>query len=376
MAPRMRESLKTFRRRLLNWYDRHRRDLPWRPPRTDAPVPASVDPYLVLVSELMLQQTQVETVIPYFRRFIERFPTLADLALADEQEVLRLWQGLGYYARARNLQQATQKVMADFDGRLPPDIKSLRTLPGVGRYTAGAISSIAFGRRAPILDGNVIRVLCRLDRIEGDPRDPATQEVLWARAEEVLPRARVGDFNSALMELGAVVCSPRAPRCLLCPARGNCDAFIAGVQEKLPPPKKARPTPLRKRWVFCIRRQTPAGEEWLIEQRPANGRWAAMWQFVTIEATTTPPNDQSLSGRLPLKISAPTAVGVVTHALTHRRYQFEVFQCNASEELPLSDHPRRWTALADLGRYPLPRPHLKVARILQNTPTARASRGR
>src|SRR5690348_5420550 len=151
----------------------------------------------------MLQQTQVATVIPYFQRFIERFPTIAELAAADEQDVLRLWQGLGYYSRARNLQRCAQRVVTDFGGQLPQDLESLRALPGVGRYTAGAPASIAFGRRAPILDGNVTRVICRLDRIQRDPREAATNDVLWTRAAEILPaRQRIGDFNSALMELG------------------------------------------------------------------------------------------------------------------------------------------------------------------------------
>src|SRR5687768_16089198 len=212
----------TFARRLLRWYDKCRRDLPWRPdPAAGRP---RVDPYHVLVSEAMLQQTQVATVVPYFNRFIARFPTLADLAGADEQEVLRLWQGLGYYSRARNLQAAARKVVAEYGGELPRERDRLLTLPGVGRYTAGAVASIAFDRRAPILDGNVIRVLCRIDKIQSDPRDRSTQDLLWRRAEEVLPARRAGAFNSALMELGATVCTPRSPQCLLCPVREHCEA--------------------------------------------------------------------------------------------------------------------------------------------------------
>src|SRR5205085_5535935 len=160
-------------------------------------------PYHVLVSEAMLQQTQVATVVPYFERFIERFPTLHDLAAAQEQEVLRLWQGLGYYSRARNLRAAARAVVEQHGGVLPCDRDGLLELPGIGRYTAGAVASIAFGRRAPILDGNVIRVLCRIDGIETDPRDRQTRQLLWRRAEEILPRRRVGAFNSALMVLGA-----------------------------------------------------------------------------------------------------------------------------------------------------------------------------
>jgi A/G-specific adenine glycosylase len=354
---RVQGTLGQFRRRLLNWYDRHQRSLPWRG--------TGVDAYRVLVSEMMLQQTQVATVIPYFQRFIARLPTLADLAAADEQEVLRLWQGLGYYSRARNLQQCARKVMSEFGGSLPSNIESLRTLPGVGRYTAGAIASIAFGQRAAILDGNVARVLCRLWNVSGHPSEPKVRQALWKRAEEMLPRQRVGDFNSALMELGALVCSPRNPRCLMCPVRQHCRALAEGVQEQVPQPRKSKATPLLKRWTFCIRR----GERWLIEQRPSRGRWAEMWQFITIEPSGGDRQiiDRSALDRLPLPVSPPHALGEIRHALTHRRYEFSVYACRAIEDEPngrLSDRPRRWVALSELSRYPLPRPHLKIAQML------------
>jgi A/G-specific adenine glycosylase len=362
----MQGTLSQFRRRLLNWYDRRQRRLPWRG--------TAVDPYHVLVSEMMLQQTQVATVIPYFQRFIARLPTLAHLAAADEQEVLRLWQGLGYYSRARNLQQCARKLMSDFAGSLPSDLESLRTLPGVGRYTAGAIASIAFGKRCAILDGNVARVLSRLWNVSGGhPSDPQVREALWARAQEVLPpRHRIGDFNSALMELGALVCTPRSPQCLLCPVRQHCRALADGAQEQVPPPRKARPAPLLKRWTFCIRH----GERWLIEQRPSRGRWAGMWQFITIEPAPgggggdLKLHRSTLDDHLPLPVSRPRPLGLVRHALTHRRYEFSVYACRAAAEAGdephcrLSDRPRRWVALSELSRYPLPRPHLKIAQML------------
>jgi A/G-specific adenine glycosylase len=318
----------------------------------------------------MLQQTQVATVIPYFRRFLARFPKITDLAAAEEQDVLRLWQGLGYYSRARSLQRCAQKVVGDFGGQVPWDVEALRTLPGVGRYTAGAIASIAFGRRAPILDGNVMRVICRLDRIELDPREPTTNEVLWTRATDLLPaRQRIGDFNSALMELGALVCTPRQPQCLVCPVREHCDAFAAGVQDRIPPPRQAKRTPLLKRRTFCIRK----GDAWLIEQRPAKGRWAGMWQFITIaghgnSAARTKP---STPPRLPIEVTKPVLLGTIRHALTHRRYEFDVYSCDAAGDeavgelvLPHDDRPRRWVTWPELSRYPLPRPHVKIAAML------------
>src|SRR5688572_23843941 len=239
----------TFARRLLRWYDRSRRDLPWRVPRDAAPGTA-LDPYHVLVSEAMLQQTQVATVIPYFNGFIARFPNLQSLAAADEQDVLRLWQGLGYYSRARNLQRAARTIVAEHDGRVPETAEALRTLSGVGRYTAGAVASIAFDCRAPIVDGNVARLLCRVDRIESDPRETDTAAQLWRRAEQILPRKRCGDFNSALMELGATVCTPRSPQCLVCPVRDHCEAFAGGVQDRIPPSRKRAKQPLLRRDVI------------------------------------------------------------------------------------------------------------------------------
>lgn len=363
----------TFTRRLLDWYDTARRVLPWRVnalpvegrKNGGAPKAPLPDPYHVLVSEAMLQQTQVATVVPYFQRFIARFPTLADLAGADEQEVLRLWQGLGYYSRARNLRAAAKAVLAEHGGQIPRDVDALLRLPGVGRYTAGAIASLAFDRRAPILDGNVARVLCRIDRIETDPRDRDTQQLLWRRAEEILPKRRVGDFNSALMELGATVCTPRAPQCLVCPVRPHCEACAAGVQERIPAPRKAKVTPLLRRVTFCVRR----GNQWLIEQRPPNGRWAGMWQFITRpapgEADTTP-----LPARLPVPVAHVRPLGTVTHGLTHRRYEFAVFTCeaiaSATRGAELSDScPRAWSTLTGLSAYPLPRPHVRVAEMLK-----------
>ena len=339
----------TFSRRLLRWYDAHRRDLPWRLKSGSG---ETLDPYLVLVSEAMLQQTQVATVIPYFQRFIGRFPTIQSLAEADEQDVLRMWQGLGYYSRARNLHAAARRIVIEHRGVLPRTADELRALPGVGRYTAGAVASIAFDCRAPIVDGNVARVICRLDRIARDPREREVLELLWRRAEQILPNVRCGDFNSALMELGATVCTPRSPKCLICPVREHCEAQAAGLQEQIPPPRKSKPTPLLRRDVFCIR----DGEKWLIEQRPAKGRWAGMWQFVTVPSAKAS------------RANGHKQIAVVTHGLTHRRYRFRVF---AASHLP-PEHAsaeaargRAWVTLQELDQYPLPRPHVKIAQLLR-----------
>jgi A/G-specific adenine glycosylase len=348
----------SFAQRLLRWYDAHRRELPWRAARGRRP-----QPYHVLVSEAMLQQTQVATVIPYFLRFIQRLPTLARLAAADEQTVLKLWQGLGYYSRARNLQLAAKRIVLQHGGEIPRDVMQLLELPGVGQYTAGAIASLAYDVRAPILDGNVTRVLCRLDGIENDPRGKEIQSRLWARAEEILPRTRIGDFNSALMELGATVCTPRAPQCPVCPLRSECQALAKGLQQRIPAPKAARPVPLVKRSTWCLRHGDNGQTRWLIERRPPRGRWPGLWQFITTEA------DKSVLGVCPdVKLGPPRSIGTVEHALTHRRYRFGVYLCDVAGRAfnNSSSSNQRWVRLQELSSYPLTGPQEKIAQMLRN----------
>lgn len=349
----MRGLAESFQLTLLAWFDLHRRDLPWRRPPGDLTSP--LDPYAVLVSEAMLQQTQVATVIDYFRRWMTRFPTVESLAEADEQEVLRLWQGLGYYNRARNLHRAAKRVVRELGGRFPTTVQSLRELPGVGPYTAGAIASIAFDRSVPLVDGNVQRVLVRLDALEGvDPKSPAGSKVLWQRASELVPGHRPGDFNSALMELGATVCSPRKPRCLTCPVSSFCDARHKGVAELLPPPKPAKATPKVRRVVLCLRR--PDGR-WLIERRPTTGRWAGLWQFPSREPGTM---------EIPAHLQPAKRLPSIRHALTHRRYTFEPRVVNVAEgeTWPDLDRPTAWVRLDELHDYALPKPHLTLAEQL------------
>ena len=341
-----------FAAALLDWYDRARRDLPWRV-STGYP-----DPYHVLVSEAMLQQTQVATVIPYFVRFLEAFPTIQALAASDEQRVLRLWQGLGYYSRARNLRQAAIAVVEHFGGAVPRDVDALLTLPGVGRYTAGAVASLAYDTAAPILDGNVVRVLCRLDAIEDDPRDRITQLRLWQRAEAILPARRVGDFNSALMELGATVCIPRTPACLICPVRAFCRAFDRQIQHRVPVAKKSKVTPLEDRWTLCLE---DSSGRFLIEQRPPTGRWAGMWQFLT---TSTPEPARSVGAATGPAVD----LGIVRHALTHRRYAFHVGRAKLAAPLTLLEGEQRhsWSTLADMDALPFSKPQLAIRRLLQD----------
>jgi A/G-specific adenine glycosylase len=255
-----------LRRRLLAWFDRHQRELPWRGTR---------DPYRVWISEIMLQQTQVMTVIPYFNRFLAQFPTLADLAAAEERQVLRLWEGLGYYRRARQLHRAARICMAEHGGRFPETRDAALALPGIGRYTAGAILSIAFDQRQPIVEANTVRVYSRLLASRESPHGTTGQRMLWSAAEELLPAARPGDFNQALMELGAIVCLPEVPRCDDCPVALLCPTRAAGLQAAIPAPKPRPRTTAVREAAVVVRR----GPRVLLVCRDDGGRWAGLWDF-------------------------------------------------------------------------------------------------
>jgi len=253
-------------RRLLAWFRRHRRPLPWR---------ASRDPYPIWVSEVMLQQTQVATVIPYFKRFMQSFPTLPVLARATEQEVLRHWEGLGYYRRARDLHRSARLLLTEHRGRFPREPALLRGLPGFGRYTVAAVLSQAFDVRLPILEANSRRVLCRLFGARGDPRTTPVEKRLWRYAEELLPARHVGDFNQALMELGALVCTPAQPRCERCPLRAHCAAHRMGLVDKIPSRVRTPRIENLADVAIVVRR----GRRVLLVQRPDTGRWAGLWEF-------------------------------------------------------------------------------------------------
>jgi A/G-specific adenine glycosylase len=258
--------LRTFRRKLRAWYGRHARDLPWRGTR---------DPYAIWLSEVMLQQTQVETVRPYFQRFLAAFPTIGELAQADERAVLRLWEGLGYYRRARQLHQAARQIVAEHDGRFPCDLHAVQRLPGIGRYTAGAILSIAFDQRQQILEANTVRLFSRLLAYDGPTTSSTGQKLLWAVAEAVLPLREVGRFNQALMELGSEVCRGRAPACEVCPALGLCRAQLGGLQDEIPRPKPRPQFEAVCEAAVLVRRRGRV----LLIQWPEGRRWAGLWDF-------------------------------------------------------------------------------------------------
>jgi A/G-specific adenine glycosylase len=257
-----------FSQQLLNWFDQHgRKDLPWQ---------RGITAYRVWVSEIMLQQTQVTTVIPYYQRFMASFPTIETLASAPQDQVLHHWTGLGYYARARNLHKTAQIVVNEFKGTLPDSVEQLETLPGIGRSTAGAVRAIAFQKPATILDGNVKRVLARYHAIDGWPGQKAVSNQLWTVAEQHTPSVRIADYTQAIMDLGATLCTRTRPRCQECPLSNECQAFKTNNPTSYPGKKPHREQPIRKSLFLIIR--NPAGEI-LLEQRPASGLWGGLWVF-------------------------------------------------------------------------------------------------
>lgn len=311
--------MSTPQRRLLTWYRRVRRDLPWR--RTN-------DPYAIWLSETMLQQTRVETVIPYYERFLAAFPTVTALAAADPHEVLRLWAGLGYYSRARNLQAAARVIAYDLNGKLPRTAAALAKLPGVGRYTAGAVASIAFGEPAAAVDGNVRRVLARFFGFEGAINSPASQPKLWELAERFLDHKSPGDFNQALMELGATVCRPRQPLCADCPLRPDCAAFAQNRQGELPRRTERRAPQHARAAAFAIRR---AGRLLLL-RRPERGLLAGLWELPSVPQMGQPPTNPGPATLNPLLLERTgltatrfVSLGTVRHVFTHRDLTIEVF---------------------------------------------------
>ena len=260
-----------FRQHLVEWYQKEKRDLPWR--RTS-------EPYKIWVSEVMLQQTRVDTVIPYFNRFMEKYPTIQSLAYAPQEELLKMWEGLGYYSRARNLQAGVKEVVEKYDGNVPDNRHDISKLKGVGPYTAGAILSIAYNKPEHAVDGNVMRVLSRVVHIEDDIALPKTRKVFEEVVEELIDQNYPGDFNQALMDLGATICTPTSPKCLLCPVSEFCTAFAEGDMERLP--IKSKKTKMKK-LQYDVFVAVNGDGEYLIEKRPSEGLLANMWQFPMIE---------------------------------------------------------------------------------------------
>jgi A/G-specific adenine glycosylase len=301
-----------FAARLLTWFDQHgRHDLPWQQPR---------DAYRVWLSEIMLQQTQVNTVIPYFQRFVDRFPTLTDLASASVDEVLHLWSGLGYYARGRNLHKAAQRIAALHQGEFPRDFDSVAALPGIGRSTAGAILAQAFGQRHAILDGNVKRVLTRLHAIDGWPGQKTVEAQLWQHAENATPTQRLTDYTQAIMDLGATVCTRSTPQCARCPLHGDCRAAAAGNPSAYPQrkPRKALPTKATRMLLL-----SPDNVHVLLQQRPPVGIWGGLWSLPECPIDSDPI--QWCDHHWQLRVATTTAPPALKHTFSHFHLAIEPF---------------------------------------------------
>ena len=335
-----------FARRLLAWYGVHARTLPWR---------GHVDPYAVWVSEIMLQQTRVETVIPYFERWMNRFPTIQALAQADEQDVLHTWEGLGYYSRARNLHRAAREVMSRFGGQLPATLGKLESLAGIGRYTAGAIGSMAFGLDAPALDGNLRRVLARVFNLAMSIRSPEGQKVLDELLTVHLPPGQAGDFNQAMMDLGATICLPRSPDCEHCPIADICQSRQLGVQEQRPVTAERRAVPHYTVTAAVIQR----GSQVLIAQRPADGLLGGMWEFPGGKQEPGESLAECLEREIMEELGATVAVGselgVFRHAYTHFKVTLHAFECTLTdgEPRPVQVNDLRWVDPARLSAFPM-----------------------
>jgi len=315
--------MAAIRQKLLGWYDEAARALPWRQTR---------DPYAIWVSEVMLQQTRVETVIPYYERFLASFPTPIALAEANEDTVLSHWSGLGYYRRARLLQAGVREVVAQYGGKVPEDAEARRALPGVGRYTAGAIGSIAFGKEEPIVDGNVARVLARMFRIDTPIGSPVTNKRLWEEAGRLVPGVRPGDLNQALMELGAMICTPKEPSCESCPVAADCEAHACGEVGSLPVPRPRRtPSEMKLSAVVATRGRETEPRVWLLQSQQK--LFAGLWGLPMVAREDSGAHDPRSALR-DAGISArldPDPIGEIEHVLTHRRMRIELFRARGAK---------------------------------------------
>ena len=347
-----------FSRNLLAWYDASKRDLPWRR--------LGHDPYAVWVSEIMLQQTTVAAVIPFYHKWMARFPTVQALADAPLDDVLKFWAGLGYYARARNLHKGAQLVVAGHGGQVPPDPKTLLGLPGIGRYTAGAILSIAFNLDAPILDANVIRVLSRVHAVAGDPKTSVpTQNALWRLAEEAIPKGRAGDFNQAMMELGALVCAAAAPKCGTCPVAAECRARALGEPTAYP-----RFTGVKK-WLdvedVSVALRNDARQALIVQRSPDLPLWGGLWEMPRVTRQDGEALEQCAARAAcesaGLWVSSLRPFGVVKHVVANRRITLHGFE--ASYTGPISSEARHaWVSAETVADYALATPQVKLTELL------------
>ena len=359
-----------FPLRLLVWYRSVKRDLPWRKTR---------DPYAIWVSEMMLQQTQVATVIPYWNRWLERFPTISDLANAPLEDVLKQWQGLGYYARARNMHKAAQVIVSRHGGVFPTRFEDVLALPGIGKYTAGAVCSIAYDQNVPLVDANVIRVLCRIFGIYGDPKSLDVQQQLWKLAGELIPGGEAADFNQAMMELGALVCIKK-PRCEACPIQSVCAAYATGNPESLPQfaPKAAFTEQID---VCAVISHLSDDSRILFIRRPEGGLWGGLWELprITLVDNETPLKGAERAARdragLSVRILSETPVAKLRHGVTTRKIALLALSCIPVDDAPPTSENSTesdafaWLSPEETDQYPLSSPQAKLMAQLREERT-------
>ena len=346
-----------IRRKLLAWYDKTKRDLPWRKTK---------DPYSIWVSEIMLQQTQVKTVIPYYERWVKILPTIDKLANAPEQKILKLWEGLGYYSRAKNLKKSALIIHKKMNGNLPKTVKDLQNLPGIGRYTAGAISSIAFGLKAPVLDGNVKRVFSRLFCINDNGTTSSFENCLWEIAEDLLPVRRPGDFNQALMELGATVCTPKSPTCQQCPVRTICHAFLKDSVNKFPSTKKK----ISSKKIEVSAGIITKNKMVYIQQRVKNGLMGGLWEFPGGKREKGESLEECLKREIKEELRATIEISkkvmTIKHTYTNFRVILHVFDCQLQDKIIRTNgcEQWKWVSLSNLKKYPFPAANVKIVKYL------------
>ncbi len=338
---------------LLTWYGQHGRDLPWRHTR---------DPYRIWLSEIMLQQTTVTAVIPYYEKFLQRFADVRTLAAADQEAVLELWSGLGYYSRARNLHKAAQFIVDECEGLFPDSVERLMQLPGVGRSTAGAIVSIAFDKAAPILDGNVRRVLVRLMALQKPPRDRESEKLLWSWAEDLTPTEKPHDYAQAIMDLGATICLPRRPDCGNCPLRGICLAKKEGLENMLPVTAKKGKLPERRQLVLIVKKNNRL----LVRRRPANGLLGGMWEFPCVDQDDGEAAEQKLQAlaRDYFVQESFERVGSVNHVYSHFQLEVDIYRAECCDADRIAQSDSFWHDADSLVSSPLHGAHQKVLKLI------------
>ncbi|MFC0471214.1 A/G-specific adenine glycosylase [Halalkalibacter kiskunsagensis] len=342
----------TFQQDLVNWFNENQRELPWR---------ESKNPYRIWVSEVMLQQTRVETVIPYYQAFIREFPTLEDLAEAEEDRILKAWEGLGYYSRVRNLQSAVREVVSQYNGEVPDTREKISTLKGVGPYTAGAILSIAYGKPEPAVDGNVMRVLSRILLIDNDIAKSSTRIIFEKILYELVSKVDPSSFNQGLMELGALICTPTSPGCLLCPVREHCRAYEKGIQTELPVKSKKKKQTSKLMAAVVIRNDR---DEVLIERRPSTGLLARLWQFPNFETSITDNQSSVLKGKLlndyDIDAEIQEPIHKVEHIFSHLIWNISVYETIVSGRPGERQASRKWVEISELEKHAFPVSHQKI----------------